>query len=206
MRYFYRPQRSCDHGYVFTHVCDSVHGGLPQCMLGYHPPWRMHPRKHACTPLGSTPPQEAHSPPQKHTHTPRKHAPWEAHTPRSTHPPPGSRLQHTVNEQPVRILLECILVYMGKYILKGEPSYVGIFPVCLGMPLIFTDFQHCTWLRFTSHWKICEYLEPSLGILEKFQHNLALSLSNIKYNCAVLFWSQLYWLSIYASKYIFSYE
>ena len=25
-------------------------------------------------------------------------------------PPPGSRLQHTVNERPVRILLECILV------------------------------------------------------------------------------------------------
>ena len=27
-----------------------------------------------------------------------------------TPPPPGSRLQHTVNERPVRILLECILV------------------------------------------------------------------------------------------------
>ena len=26
-------------------------------------------------------------------------------------PPPGSRLWHTVNEWPVRILLECILVY-----------------------------------------------------------------------------------------------
>ena len=25
-------------------------------------------------------------------------------------PPPGSRLRHTVNERPVRILLECILV------------------------------------------------------------------------------------------------
>ena len=28
-----------------------------------------------------------------------------------TPPPPGSRLQHTVNERPVRILLECILVF-----------------------------------------------------------------------------------------------
>ena len=29
-------------GNVFTAVCDSVHGGggLPQCMLGYHPPSR----------------------------------------------------------------------------------------------------------------------------------------------------------------------
>ena len=38
--HIYRPQRSCGQGYVFTRVCDSVHGGggLPQCMLGYHPP------------------------------------------------------------------------------------------------------------------------------------------------------------------------
>ena len=35
--YCYRPKRSCE-GYVFTRVCHSVHrGGLPQCMLGYHP-------------------------------------------------------------------------------------------------------------------------------------------------------------------------
>ena len=39
---------------------------------------------------------------------------------------------------------------------------------------------------------------PSLGILEKFQSNLALS--NIKYNFPVLFWSQLFWLFIYAPK------
>ena len=43
--------------------------------------------------------------------------------------------------------------------------------------------------------------EPSLGILEKFQCSLALP--NIKYNCVVLFLSQLYWLLIYALKYIF---
>ena len=42
---------------------------------------------------------------------------------------------------------------------------------------------------------------PSLGILEKFQSNLALS--NIKYNFPVLFWSQLFWLFIYASKSIY---
>ena len=44
--------------------------------------------------------------------------------------------------------------------------------------------------------------EPSLGILEKFQRSSALP--NIKYNCVVLFWSQLYWVFIYDSKYIFS--
>ena len=26
-QYFYRPQRSCGQGYVFTRVCDSVHRG-----------------------------------------------------------------------------------------------------------------------------------------------------------------------------------
>ena len=44
--------------------------------------------------------------------------------------------------------------------------------------------------------------EPSLGILEKIQRSEALL--NIKYNCTVLFWSQLYWVFIYDSKDIFS--
>ena len=43
--------------------------------------------------------------------------------------------------------------------------------------------------------------EPSFSKLEKFQRSLALP--NIKYNCAVLLWSQLYWVFIYDSKYIF---
>ena len=44
--------------------------------------------------------------------------------------------------------------------------------------------------------------EPSLGKLEKFQHRSALP--NIKYNCALLFWSHLYWVFIYVYKYFFS--
>ena len=43
--------------------------------------------------------------------------------------------------------------------------------------------------------------EASLSKLEKFQNSLALP--NIKCDCAILFWSQWYWLYIYASKYIF---
>ena len=44
--YFYRPQRSCGQGNVFTGVCDSVNRwGLPQCMLGYPPPEGDPPRK-----------------------------------------------------------------------------------------------------------------------------------------------------------------
>ena len=40
--------------------------------------------------------------------------------------------------------------------------------------------------------------ESSVGVLEKFPHSLFFS--DIKYNCAVSFWSHLF---IYASKYIF---
>ena len=47
-------------------------------------------------------------------------------------------------------------------------------------------------------------LEASLDILEKSQCSLALP--NIKYDCAVLFWTQLYWLFIYASKYVFPHK
>ena len=44
--------------------------------------------------------------------------------------------------------------------------------------------------------------ETSLSKLEKFQ--CSSDLPNIKYNCALLFWSQLYWVFIYDLKYIFS--
>ena len=44
-------------GNVFTGICDSVNrgGGLPQCMLGYHPPGTTTP------PGADTPPREADS-------------------------------------------------------------------------------------------------------------------------------------------------
>ena len=73
--------------YVFTHVCDSVNRGgcLPHYMLGYPLPPR------------ADPPEQTPPPPR-------------ADPPRSRQPPLPSRLWHTVNERPVRILLECILV------------------------------------------------------------------------------------------------
>ena len=91
----YRPQRSCE-GYVFTGVCLSTGGCLPQCMVGYtHPP----PEQ--------TPPEQT-PPPSRH---PR------ADTPQSRHPPgadPPSRHPPPPEIRPllrtVRILLECILV------------------------------------------------------------------------------------------------
>ena len=113
----YRPQRSCGQGNVFTGVClstggrvsASVHAGMP-CPPGTRE-----------TPGPGRPPRDQGDPsrdqgdppgPGRHPHTP---PPWDqGDTPHSRDqadtPPPGSRLQHTVYERPVRILLECILV------------------------------------------------------------------------------------------------
>ena len=107
--YYYRLQRSCGQGYVFTCVCDSVHRGRGS--LGTTSPGtRQTPRDQA-----DPPPDQADTPgpgrPSRTRQTP----------PRPDRPPPrpgrphppmplGRRLQHTVNEQPVHILLECILV------------------------------------------------------------------------------------------------
>ena len=103
---------------IFLHlfVIHSVHRGrLPQCMLGYPPgadtpspkqtsPWSRPP--------GARPPWSRH-PPGADTpgtrHPPRANTPQDQTPPEQTLPP-GSRLQHTVYERPVRILLECILV------------------------------------------------------------------------------------------------
>ena len=111
-------------GYVFTGVCDSVHRGggcLPQCMLGCQtpPPGSRHPPpqiRHTTT----TSPRQGTSPPPGSRHPPdQAHPPGPGTPPRNRHtttpppsryPPPGSRRQHTVNERPVRILLECTLV------------------------------------------------------------------------------------------------
>ena len=71
-------------GNVFTGVCDSVHGGGAVC---HSASW-------------DTPPRSRHPPPRPPG---SRHIPWEQ-------TPPGSWLRHTVNERPVRTLLECILV------------------------------------------------------------------------------------------------
>ena len=87
-------------------------GCLPQYMLGYHPP----------PPGGSSPPREADTP--REVDSPRKQTPQ------------GSRLRHTVNERPVRMLLECILV-----------------------PILFISLNHfhvpCLAINFLSFFSVC---------------------------------------------------
>ena len=118
-------------GNVFTGVCVSVPPGqTPPSPKSRHPlgadPQGRHPQEQ--TPPGADTPRGRH--PQDQTHTPRtRHPQDQTHTPGQTHPPPdqtpprpntfpeqtspGTRHpppRHTVNERPVRILLECILV------------------------------------------------------------------------------------------------
>ena len=95
---FYRPQRSCGQGNVFTGVCLST-GGEGVCLSAC---WDAIPPRDQ----GDTPPDQADPPGPGRP-------PWDqADTPPGTRqtPPLGRRLQHTVYERPVRILLECILV------------------------------------------------------------------------------------------------
>ena len=83
---YYRPLRSWGK-VIFSQasvILLTGGGGLPQCMLGYHP----------------TPRTRDQVPP------PRSRPPGSRHTP----PPAQSMLGDTVNARAVRILLECNLV------------------------------------------------------------------------------------------------
>ena len=95
--HIYRLQRSWAK-VIFSQVCvkNSVHRGEGVCLSACWdtPPWTRH--------TTSPPWDQAHHPPGPGT------PPETRHTPRDQAHPRGSRLQHTVNERPVRILLECI--------------------------------------------------------------------------------------------------
>ena len=58
---------------------------------------------------------------------------------------------------------------------------------------IFMDFSQCMWL-LENH----QISEPS-GIVENFKHSSAVP--NVKYNCAILFWKELYCLFINSSQF-----
>ena len=78
--HFYRPQRSCGQGYVFTRVCDSVHGGgLRRTPPG---PGRHHPPGTRQTP--PPPPGTRQTPPLP---GPGRH-PWQGEPPWTKENPP----------------------------------------------------------------------------------------------------------------------
>ena len=76
VRNCYRPQRSCGQGNIFTPVCHSVcrgGGGLPQCMLGCHPPDQADPPR-SDTPLDQTPLGQGRPPLRPGRHPPQDQA------------------------------------------------------------------------------------------------------------------------------------
>ena len=96
---FYRPQRSCGQGNVFTVVCDSVHRGgvcLSACWDTTTPrvdppgadtprsrPSRSRPSRSRHPPQEQTPPRSRHPPPRS------RHTPGSRHLPRSMAPAYG---------------------------------------------------------------------------------------------------------------------
>ena len=91
---FYRPQRSwAKVMFLQASVILSTGGGGVCLSAWWDPPWQQTPPPGLDPPPVQTPPR-SRPPPGADT-------------------PPGSRCQHTVNERPVRILLECILVHQN---------------------------------------------------------------------------------------------
>ena len=86
--------------YVFTAVCEFVHGvgGLPQCMLGYHPPG------------AGTIPNQTPTPPRSR-HTPREQTP-----PRAVHP--GRYGQQAGGMHPTG-MQSCFFIVLEKYDVSG---------------------------------------------------------------------------------------
>ena len=127
----YWPQQSCGK-VIFLHMCVCPWGGVSAPLhagiytpRGRHPPDADNPNKQ--TPRKQTPPRGRH--PRKQT------PPWRQTPPSGSRHPPGSRhnpSQHTVNERPVRILLECILVLWLND--KGRSLHLRIYGVHLKCP------------------------------------------------------------------------
>ena len=83
---YYRSQRSCGQGYVFTRVCDSVNGGVSS---RENPPQQGDPPSGRETPGRETPPGKETPPSGKET--PRQGDPPGKETPLWQGDPPGIR-------------------------------------------------------------------------------------------------------------------
>ena len=90
--FYYRPQRSCGQGNILHLSAILFGGGLPQCMLGCHPPPRRPPAKDIPLPRrppeGGTHPLPRRPPPAKET-PPEGGTPMPRRPPQQWDPPPG---------------------------------------------------------------------------------------------------------------------
>ena len=133
----------------------SRHAPWEQTPLEQTPPRSRPPR--ADTPRADTPLEQT---PHLGADTPGADTPLEQTPPAAD--PPGSRLRHTVNERPVRILLECILVYIKEhnteitskllaalqwilYFCKAAKFILKTYDYSYNNPALFVDFLLNTW-------------------------------------------------------------
>ena len=90
IRFYYRPQRSCGQGNIFTPVCHSVHGGGGVCLSAcWHatPPRADNPPTH---PRSRPPPGSRHPFPEQTP--PGTRRPFPEQTPPGTRRPPDQTL------------------------------------------------------------------------------------------------------------------
>ena len=139
---YYRPQRSWAKVMFLQASVILLTGGvcLSACWdtttttpRSRHPPGTRHPPG-PDTPRDQTLPPKEQTPPGADppgTRPPPRADPPGADTPPGTRPPPlGSRLWDTVNERPVRILLECILVMFSEASARVKCAKYRLFSNC----------------------------------------------------------------------------
>ena len=116
-----RPQRSCGQGNVFTGVCLSTGGCLPQCMLGCHTPldgeppgWRNPPWDQVDPPTPHPQPPDGESPPGP-GRPPRWRTPPDGEPPRDQADPPDGEPPQMEKPPPPREADSSIRSTSGRY-------------------------------------------------------------------------------------------
>ena len=122
---YYQPQRSWGQGNIFAPVCHSVQRGGLPQCMLGYPPGPDPPLAHPL-PSGTPPPSS------------REQA------------PPGG-----VNERPVRVLLECILVSMQKIIISSVKSSIRT-TTRLHLCARSKKFPTAFWAFFGTDYALCE--------------------------------------------------
>ena len=106
LHYYYRPQRSCGQGYVFTRVCDSVQGGSPE-----NPPSGT---RRTPAPRTRQTPRQGETP--RTRQTPRQgDPPWT----RETHPPGPGRPPPREEDCSIRSMSGRYASYWNAFLLLG---------------------------------------------------------------------------------------
>ena len=173
----------CPQG-VGGRVSASVHAGMPDPP----PQTRQTPPDQADPPRpGRPPPRPGRHPPPHGTRQtppgpgrqplgPGRHPPLPQNR-QTPLPPPGSRLQHTVYERPVRILLECILVstffcnvtstYFLMRLIKYDIHPVQLSSMELGHTLCRVFTSKIIFLKFYNENKIIRKV-PEMKLIHTF--------------------------------------